>query len=233
MIEKIVNFLCALSIGTGVCFCGTAVLAQNPKPVEEITLSGIRDMRFCEFLLVFEDRVEIYNTSASAGCPENLFAQADTAEIARIHGAKVAQLNGPKFWAMDAQTLGLGEERAFAGIEARYAATLPLAALGSGKGADPYAPYVTQKSQTMTFLAAHPVYELTSPEGDVFVLNAYGSSVADGDPANLTRQLNLPEGWRFDIRRPDQAIIVEQNIETPSRMVGDDMEQYYSLIVAD
>ncbi|WP_234423745.1 hypothetical protein [Tateyamaria sp. Alg231-49] len=206
--------------------------AQDTKPVEDITLSDIRGMRFCEFLLVFEDRVDIYNTSASPGCPEEQFAAADPVAIAKAFGAKVAQVNGPKFWAMDEQTLGLGETQTFAGIEARYAASLPLASLGSGKGSDPYKPYVTHKSQNITFMADRPVYELTGPDGKSYVLNAYGAKVKDGDPANLSEQLNLSQGWNFGVRTPENNLIVIQRIETPSNMVGDDMEQYYSLVVS-
>ena len=204
--------------------------AFEPKPVEPMTLTDVRGMRFCEFVLVYEDRLEIYNTSASAGCPAEIWSTLTTADIAAEHGAKDARLNGPKFWAMDEQTVGFGESQVFGGIEARYAASLPLASLGSGKGADPYAPYVTQKSQNMVFGAGNPVYELVDPDGNVFVMNAYGDKVNDGDPANLASQLTLPEGWTFRVRVTDDDLVIDQRIDTPSKMVGDDFDQYYSMI---
>ncbi|MHA3978769.1 hypothetical protein ACW9UR_13880 [Halovulum sp. GXIMD14794] len=206
----------------------TQAPAQTPKPVEEVTLTDMRGMRYCEFLLIYEDRVEIYNTSASAGCPADTFDSLDTAALAKAHGAKAAQLNGPKFWAMDAQTLGLGDSADFGGIAARYAATLPLSALGSGTGATPYEPYTSAKLQTMTFDAGKPIYELVDPEGNVYVLNAYGSAVTDGDPANLAAQLSPAEGWSFRVVTPDTDLTIEGTADTPVDMVGDDMHQYYT-----
>ena len=207
---------------------GSAAAAQEPKPVAPVTLQDVRGMRFCEVLLVFDGWVDIYNTPASAGCPEDTFSALDPAGIAKAHGANAAQLNGPKHWAMDGQTVGFGETKTFGGIEARYAATLPLASLGSGKGADPYAPYVTQKSQTMVFAAGRPAYQLVGPDGAVYVMNAYGERVAGGDPANLGDQLDLPEGWTFRVTEPEEDLVIDQRIDTPSGMVGDDLEQYYS-----
>jgi len=208
----------------------TQVLSFEPKPVEPVTLKDVRGMRFCEFVLIYDDRVEIYNTSASAGCPDEIWSTITPAAIATEHGAKAAQLNGPKFWAMDEQTVGFGETQTFGGIEARYAASLPTASVGSGTGANPYAPYVTQKSQNMIFRAGNPVYELVDSDGDVFVMNAYGDKVEGGDPANLATQLTLPDGWMFRVAISDQDLVIDQKIDTPSKMVGDNFEQYYSMI---
>ena len=212
------------------CALAGVASAQEPKPVEPVTITDVRGMRFCEFLLIFDSWVDIYNTSASAGCPQELFGALDTTEIAKAHGAVAAQLNGPKYWAMDTQTVGFGEVKSFGGIDARYAATLPIASLGSGKGAAPYAPYVTQKSQSMIFKAGSPVYELIGPDGSVYVMNAYGDKVKGDDPANLADQLDLPDGWQFRARALEQDLVVDQRIDAPSGMVGDDLEQYYSQI---
>ncbi|MFD0982549.1 hypothetical protein [Tropicimonas aquimaris] len=207
---------------------GAPLAAQSPKPVEPVTISDMRGMRFCEFLLIYEDHVDIYNTSASDGCPEDLWASMDTAAIAAAHGAKAAQLNGPHFWAMDEQTVGFGETADFGGMAARYAATLPLAALGSGKGADPYQPYVSAKLQTMVFEAGKPVYQLVGPDGGIYILNAYGEEVQDSDPANLATQLSPAEGWSFRTETPAQDLTIEGTSETPVDMVGDDLHQYYT-----
>lgn len=207
--------------------------SAEERQVEEVTLSDIRSMRYCEFLLIFDDHVVIYNTSASHGCPEDKWAALDTATIASAHKANKAQLNGPHFWAMDEQTLGLGETKNFGGIEARYAATLPLSALGSGNGADPYVPYVSAKLQTMTFEAGKPYYQLVDPEGHSYVMNAYGEEVRDGNPSNLTEQLSPAEGWRFETVTAIEKLVVEGTMDHPVKMVGDDMHQYYTRFDGD
>ncbi|MEP3328939.1 hypothetical protein [Sedimentitalea sp.] len=204
------------------------VLVAEEK-TEPVTLTDARGMRFCEFLLISETEVVIYNTSGSpAGCPAGLFDSLQTDTIVKDHGVRAAKLNGPKFWAMDEQTLGLGETKSFGGIDARYAATLPIASLGSGDGADPYAPYVTEKEQKLTFRAGQPIFELVDAGGNIYVLNAYGAKVKDHDPANLADQLAPIDGWAFRTRTPEEDLIIIQKGDAPSKMVGDEFHQYYS-----
>lgn len=210
------------------------LILSAPAPAQEhqieaVTLTGIRGMVFCEFLLVGDNAVTIYNTSANGPCDLDRFSAIDPDDLARDHGASKAQLNGPKYWAMDEQTLGLGETRAFGGIEARYAATLPLASLGSGEGADPYKPYVTRKAQRMVFKAGHPVYELIDSDGHVYVMNAYGAKAPDGNPAGLAAVMPVAEGWSFRARVPDADLVIDQQGDRESQMVGDGFHQYYSL----
>lgn len=208
---------------------GTGTETSMPAPeTEDVTLTDIRGMKFCEFVLVFEDRVEIYNTSASNGCPDDKWEALDTAALAADHGANGAQLNGPKFWAMDEQTVAFGETKTFGGIDARYGATLPLEALGSGEGSAPYMPYISAKNQTMVFKAGSPVYELVDSDGNTYALNAYGPNVKDGDPANLAEQLSPAEGWSFRVSTPEADLTIEGSSEVPVDMVGDDMHQYYT-----
>ncbi len=206
----------------------SAATSSAQQDISPVTLTDIRGMKFCEFLLIFDDHIDIYNTSNADGCPEDKWMAMDTDSIAANHGAGAAQLNGPHFWAMDQQTIGLGETRTFGGIRAGYAATLPLAALGSGKGADPYSPYVSAKLQTMVFRAGEPIYQLVGPDGGVYVLNAYGEEVTDGDPANLAEQLSPADGWQFQVSVPEEDLTIEGTSDTPVDMVGDDMHQYYT-----
>ncbi len=129
---------------------------------------------------------------------------------------------------MDEQTIGMGETKNFAGIDARYAATLPLSALGSGEGAAPYSPYTSAKLQTMVFKAGSPVYELVDSDGNTYALNAYGAEVRDGDPANLADQLSTADGWSFRLTTRTDDLTIEGSTDEPVQMVGDDMHQYYT-----
>ena len=122
----------------------------------------------------------------------------------------------------------MGETKTFGGIDARYAATLPLAALGSGEGSAPYEPYVSAKDQTMVFNAGYPVYELIDSDGNAYILNAYGAAVTDNNPANLANQLTPAEGWSFNISTPEKDMTIKGSTTVPVNMVGDDMHQYYT-----
>jgi len=212
---------------------GMAFPAIAENKTETVTLTDIRSMRYCEFLLIFDDHVDIYNTSASHGCPDDKWKAMDVASVATNHGAKKAQLNGPHFWAMDKQVIGLGEAKTFGGIEARYEATLPMSALGSGKGADPYKPYTSAKLQAMVFKAGSQVYELVDSDGNTYILNAYGGEVLDGDPANLSDQLSPAEGWSFQASTLTEDLTIVGTMDAPVQMVGDDMHQYYTRFDTD
>lgn len=210
-----------------------ALSAQDAHDMSNITLKDMRGMVFCEFLLITDKDVTIYNTSADGECDLDTFATLDPTRIAQNHGVLKAQLNGPKYWIMDEQTLGLGETRTFGGIKARYAATLPLASLGSGEGADPYAPYVTQKEQKLVYKSGEPVYELVDQDGNAYVLNAYGAQVENADPNNLVKQLKPADGWTFRTRVLDTELVIVQKGDQLNKMVGDDLHQYYSLETAN
>ena len=222
--KSILALAAALAIGTW----GIAKAQQS----ESITLTEIRGMVFCEFLLISETDVTIYNTSADGPCDLDAFSRIDPGDLAREHGARKAQLIGPKYWSMDEPTLGLGEARNFGGIKARLAAKLPLAALGSGEGADPYKPYVTKKAQRMVFKAGRPVYELVDAKGNIFVMNAFGDRVPDNDPARLDGVLPVPDGWTYRVRSPERDLVIDQKGDVDSSMVGDAYRQYYSLETA-
>ncbi len=222
-----VNCVRLLSTLTFLAVAWVPTAGTTQHKMETLTLSEIRGMRYCEFLLVFDHGIDVYNTSASDGCPEDKWAVMDTAALAKELGAKKVLLNGPKFWAMDEQEFQLGETKTLGGIDARYGATLPLATVGSGEG-DAYTGFTSSKKQTMVFKAGRPVYELIGPEGYAYILNAYGGAVKDGDPANLKDQLSPADGWSFRVATPAENLIVAAPEGIPTQMVGDDMKQYYT-----
>ncbi|PRY26260.1 hypothetical protein CLV78_101355 [Aliiruegeria haliotis] len=202
--------------------------AEDEHTMEEFYLKDARGMRYCEIGLIFDHGADIYNTSASAGCPEDKWQALDVDALAEEHGARGAFLNGPKFWATDEQTINLAETKSFGGIEARYGATLPAEALAESESAQAYAGFTSTKKQTLIFKAGRPVYELVDPEGNTYILNAYGAEVKDGDPANLASQLSPAEGWSFRVVTPEEDLIVQPPAEGLTQMVGDDMHQYYT-----
>jgi hypothetical protein len=69
---------------------GAAIPAHTDLKMESIDLIDIRGIWYCEFVLVFDDHVDIYNTSASQGCPDDKWQAMDTTSVATNHGAKKA-----------------------------------------------------------------------------------------------------------------------------------------------
>lgn len=203
--------------------------AAAEQVLEDLTIKDFREMRYCEFLLIYDDQVVIYSTTGSSDCAEDKRQALDIPALAKENDAKNDQLDGPKYWAMYAQTLELGDKKSIGGTDARYAATLPISALGAGEGSDPYVGFTNSKKQTMVFEAGKPMYELVDDKGKSRVPNAYGSKVRDGDPGYLADKLSPPEGLRFEIVTPAKSVAIEASTDAPVQMVGDDLHQYYTL----
>ena len=92
---------------------------MSTNELGSVTVTGIRDTRFGEIVVVKESSVEIYNTTGLNDCPAELWDTLDLEKIKKEQGAKAVQKNGPKFCMMDSQTLSLGETVSFGGIQAR------------------------------------------------------------------------------------------------------------------
>ena len=86
---------------------------------------------------------------------------------------------------------------------------MPLATLGAGEGADPYTGFTSSKKQTLVYRAGAPVYELVGPDGNAYVLNAYGDKVDGGDPGNLADQLTPAAGWTLRVTVPTEDLIID------------------------
>jgi hypothetical protein len=84
----------------------------------EVTVTETRDLRYGEIFLVKGGYIEIYNTTGLNNCPPQLWDALELEAIKTQFDAQAVQLNGPKFWMMDSQTLSFGETLSFGGLEA-------------------------------------------------------------------------------------------------------------------
>jgi len=139
------------------------------RTVEPYMVTGTRDMRFGEILVVKADGIEVYNTTGLNDCPAQLWSRLDPATLAREFGALAVQKNGPHYWMMDSQTVSFGEEISFGGLEARWAATLdPALVQKAAQGTAPYKVFTPKKTQKMVYSKGKPVYELLDPDGNIY-----------------------------------------------------------------
>jgi hypothetical protein len=71
-------------------------------------------------------------------------------------------------------------------------------------GEEFYVPNEVQRDTVYTYKAGKPVYELTSPEGDVYIMQSYAQikdkDLTIDDLASLASRLSLPEGWTYTTR---------------------------------
>lgn len=180
-------------------------------------IADLRDARYGEILLIRSEEGQltaaIYNTTGLNDCPAELWRSLDPDKLAKDFGVPVVVLNGPRFWVLDQVTAhATGEILSFNGLEARWVAELPVP---PGQGTEPsarrYYSDVTVKRETeWLFAAGRPVYELVTPDGKIYVMQAYSHIVDD----NLTMdslpalgdRLNIPEGWHYRERILDQDL---------------------------
>ena len=198
---------------------------------------GIRDVRYCEVVLLKADTdglyAEVWNTMGRSECPQDEWEAIDTAAIAAEYGAATALANGPRYWTLDRIDAAIqltAPVTVFGTLEMFLGATVDL-----GAGLPSTAPYTQRpvaRDTVFYFDAGTEVYELTDPDGAVYVMQSYSQKL---DPtlsadqlAGLGGRLKLPAGWTFSSRVLDAELEV-RDVDGVAVVVQDDFENTYQL----
>lgn len=183
-----------------------------PLHAQDRAASGLFDQRYCEILTVERQKlklhVTVYNTLGYNTCPEDAWRKLNAHVLARELDVGATQLNGPRHWLMD-RIIGkgataAGEVKTFGGIEmaARAEITMPL--LGAQIGKSYYQPTDVNRETVWLFAAGKPVFELTDPQGHVYMMQSYAQIVDPkltlADLPGLGARLKLPRGWTYSTR---------------------------------
>lgn len=181
--------------------------SQFLRPPEDI-----RNYRYCEIIPVFRSgvtfHVEVYNTIGLNECPAELWNELEEEALVEAYDAAAVKINGPRYWVIN-RIAGGGATAAgkivdFNGIEMKQAATIETKLWEGTVGSKLYAENQVQRTTTFTYYANNMVYELTSPEGDVYRMQSYAQIVDPtltiADLETLGERLELPEGWRYQAR---------------------------------
>lgn len=198
---------------------------------------SMRGDRYCEVLLVSvvggTASADVYNSYPLNDCPAEQWMALDASSIARAEGVSLVMLNGPRYWLMDSVDKEPGgvemTRRSFGGIEMNRQANVQIGPLA--EAAKRYTPHEVDRSTVFTFDAGRSVYELVSPDGSVWVMQAWSAqidpSLDEGDLAELGGRLNLPPGWTYRSRVLSEPL----RIVTTSRVakvLQDDLSNSYS-----
>lgn len=199
---------------------------------------GLRDVRYCEVVLLKAGSdglyAEVWNTMGRSECPQDEWEAIDTAAIAAEYGAVTALANGPRYWTLDridATVQLTAPVTTFGSIEMFLGATVDL-----GAGLPSTAPYTQRpvaRDTVFSFAAGSEAYELTDPDGTVYVMQSYSQKL---DPtltadqlAGLGGRLKLPAGWTFTTRVLDAELEV-RDVDGIAVVVQDDLENTYQLV---
>jgi len=199
---------------------------------------GLRDHRYCEVIAAFRSgfkaRLEVYSTFGLNDCPGDVWGELDEDALAEELDAKAVKFNGPRYWVMNSIESGEAAESKtvdFGGIEMALSAVMTMKGRG---GQEPYSENTVERtrSATFTYLAGNEIYELTSPEGDVYRMQSY-SQVVDptltiDDLRSLGDRLELPEGWSYEARvlAEDSRLVTEEE----AYVVTDDLKNTYQRV---
>ena len=204
--------------------CGTSI-AQSPDspPVFEKSISNLRNQRYCEVLVGKRSwlnlEVKVFNTQGLNLCPEAQWKTLTKASIEKTFDASFVVLNGPRYWTMDeiqasGNTVNTVKET-FDGIEMNLRATIQLSLLKQLIGSKQYTPNEIVRTTNFIYRVGSAVYELTSPGGDVYVMQSYSQIVNPAlsmkDLPVLSEQLKLPAGWTYRSRVLDQDLSLVAN----------------------
>ena len=178
------------------------------------TVSDLRNSRYCEVLLV-EGRVvrpqaAVYNTIGRNDCPTTQWESLDADAIKSEWGAIAVDLNGPRYWTIDAVEGGTATQEAeFGGIDMTLVAiaNIPTTSVLRG-GQTPYEPLTVDRTNVWWFDAGEPVYELVDPDGNRYRMQSYSQivdeSLSEEDLPGLGDRLDLPDGWTYEVGTPTQ-----------------------------
>ncbi len=194
---------------------------SQPQFSKEV--SNLRNQRYCEVLYgqrqFFNLQVKVFNTQGLNTCPENQWKVLTKESVAKTYDASFVLLNGPRYWTMDeiqaAGSTVSNVKESFGGIEMTLRATVNVGLFQHLIGSKKYEPNQINRTTNFVYKAGTSVFELTSPKGEVYIMQSYSQIVnptlSMNDLPELARQLKLPTGWKYQTRQLQQDLSLIAN----------------------
>lgn len=207
----------------GSLVCGSAFASSASTSTKSSSEpKELRNVRYCEVIpsVLQGDTVTtyVYNTLGQNYCPADKWDALTEAEVNQEFGSQAAKLNGPRYWVLDHLKATGGETESgkpftFGGIKMNLRATLTTPAGQPTVGEQAYVPNQVQRETIFTYKAGKPIFELTSPEGDVYVMQSYAQildkTLTIKQLPDLATKLTLPPGWSYKSRTPSKDLKLE------------------------
>jgi hypothetical protein len=204
---------------------------------QDRSVSGLFDKRYCEILTIKRSglklAVTVFNTIGYNDCPAAQWNALNADTLRAELGVDHVNLNGPRHWMIDGivgkGVSTTGRTETFGGIEMAERATLSLGLFAARPGETPYAVGEVKRETVWIFKAGSPVFELTDPDGHVYIMQSYAQIVDKTlDLAalpSLGQRLKLPKGWTFSTRTLDADYRLEA--KGVAHVVQDDLLNSY------
>lgn len=209
-------------------------------PVQASASQNMRHVRYCEVLPVYRVNgqlvAEVFNTMGLNTCPADAWARLNADALKKEFGALAVNLNGPRAWVMD-EVRGVGEsaggkQATFGSIPMIQRATVKIdpATIQQGQPRPYTQPQTVSRSYTYVYQAGKPVYQLTSAEGKVYIMQTYDLTYLPDAAAlaSLAGRLQLPAGWTFR-----EAILSEPlllSVQGQATIIRDNLQNTYQYV---
>jgi hypothetical protein len=228
---------------TSAALACAALIAAWPGPAVAQTAPTIsippdlRNVRYCEVITIDRQgltfHVAVYNTLGLNFCPADQWAKLDARALAKQFDVSRVKLNGPRYWTIDgieaSGATKAGEIATFGGIAMVKRATLTTKLWQGTVGDKFYKPNKVARSTVFHYRAGRPVYELTAPNGDAYMMQSYAQIVdpklSADDLAGLGARLKLPKGWSYRTRVLDQDYALKA--DGVAYVINDDLYNSY------
>jgi len=193
------------------------------QPTFQKSVSNLLNQRYCEVLVGKRNwlklEVKVFNTQGLNLCPQAQWKDLNKESISKDFDASFVLLNGPRYWVMD-EIQAAGNtvndiKESFGGIEMNLRATVKVSLFKELMGSKQYTQNEVSRTTNFLYRAGSAVYELTSPGGEVYVMQSYSKIVnpllSMKDLPVLGEQLQLPVGWTYRSRVLDQDLSLLAN----------------------
>ncbi|MEM7155063.1 MAG: haloalkane dehalogenase [Myxococcota bacterium] len=203
--------------------------------IEPIAPFGAGD-RYCEILLVHlndgDVEAEVWGTQNLNTCPAETWEAIDPDAIQMETGALAVTMNGPRVWLApisEASGMDISDRQRFGDLEMRRLATVALEPSDLEMERGPYIEATVMRTTTYRFETGTEVYELTAPDGSVYVMQSM-SQIVDPDLTvdqlpDLGQALTLPDGWSYAARTVEEPLEVAS--EGAATVIEDDLNNVY------
>lgn len=211
----------------------------DPAAAGSSDTTNLRDVRYCEIIPSVVGQTTtttyVFNTLTFNRCPRGQWAQITEGLVNREFGSQSAQLNGPRHWVMDEiQASGsstTGETFTFGTIEMGLRGVLSTPNGTPTVGNQFYVPSHVQRDTIFVYKAGKPIFILTDPAGNEYVMQSYAQIVEPTlmykDLPHLARELDLPQGWSYRTETLKQELQLNSN--GLATIVNDDLANAYQL----
>lgn len=161
---------------------------DNQMDCSGSAVTNLRNARYCEVLPVTVDKgthtqtMWVYNTICLNDCPSDEWNALTSEEVVKEYKQEnpdtvAAKLNGPRYWVMDrlegSGVTTTGQEFTFGGIEMALRAQLHSTVKEAIVEDRPWVPHQVDRETRYTYKAGELVYELSSPDGAIYIMQSY------------------------------------------------------------